>query len=112
MIISDLNLLETVEATEVVGGWGRRSYGNGKKNKKITNIASSNYYQSDLNVGFTGKLTLVKVSVKGNDAEASSNAMAEGDNTYTKTASGTYTSDYGSESGSYSKSSTGYSKSY
>jgi hypothetical protein len=95
MIISDLNYVETIETSEIAGGWGWK-----------TSKASSNYKQTAFNVGFDGQATLVLVSIDGNQADASAEAEAFGFDTYSKSATGTKTTPYSSQSGSFSTSST------
>lgn len=89
MIISDLNLLENVEATDVVGG-------SGYKFKKDIDVNIK--YRSDVRS---------KVDLKGNVAEATADATAYGKNTFTSGETFTYV-DQGkvSASSSYSLSAT------
>ncbi|QYX30182.1 hypothetical protein [Sphaerospermopsis torques-reginae] len=82
MIISDLNLLETVEASAVVGGNGG----------KYT------YYQND-----KVKLDIyTDIDLDDNSAEAFGDAIAKGKNSFTKTYTFAYASDYYSASSSAS----------
>lgn len=87
MIISDLNYMEKAEAC-VVGSSG------------VT------YYQNDINLGLTLKLTTVAVFIKGNQADASSDALAIGKNTYTKSATVAYTTPFSSASSSFAQAAT------
>jgi hypothetical protein len=83
MIISDLNLLETVEAADVVGGI---YLGSGKYNKKTT-LYVDEYLKIKKDVD-------VKVDVKGNLATAE--AEAKGKDTVTQTFA--FTTPYSSSS--------------
>jgi hypothetical protein len=87
MIISDLNYMEKAEAS-VVGSSG------------VT------YYQNDVNLGLTLKLTKVAVFIKGNQADASADALALGYDTYTKSSAVTFTTPISSASSSFSQSAT------
>ena len=85
MIISDLNYMEAAEYNVE----GSRGF---------------TYYQNSLNLGLTSKVTVGFVGFIGNQADASSNALAIGHNTYTKSDTATVATPVSSASGSWSTS--------
>lgn len=85
MIISDLNYLEAVEAN-------------------VEGATGYTYFQNSLNLGLTKKFTVGAVLFLGNQADASSGALAIGNNTYTKTDTVTFATPVSSASSSWSTS--------
>lgn len=83
MIISDLNYLEVVEQTNIVGGGGRKKH--------------------QLEVK---KDVKVDVDIKGNLAHAKGSAYADGKNTLAQTITYTYTTPYSSSASAESVSGT------